>query len=213
MDRSQRLVFNTLVAYGRSVLSLFLTLFSSRWVLESLGDVDFGLFSLVGSLILIMTFLNTVMANSASRYFAFSIGEGDTTDTTRWFNSALSIHICLAVGLVALGWPLGEYVVAHVLSIPSDRIATSVWIFRTSILSAFISMVCIPFVAMFRAKQQIGELAGWGMLQSTLTFILAYALLRVAGEGGRGGHNRGDSAGDSAGVPGRRDISEDGAPP
>jgi O-antigen/teichoic acid export membrane protein len=182
MNSSQRVVFNTAATYARSVLGAGLALFSVRWVLSALGQTDFGLFSVVGSLIVFITFLNTIMAGSVSRYYAFAIGQGDTAEVNRWFNTALSIHLCIAVTLILIGWPIGEYVIAHKLTIPTDRIPVCIWVFRFSLVSAFANMVSIPYVAMFNAKQDIAERSFWGMLQSILTFTLAYILKFVSGD-------------------------------
>jgi O-antigen/teichoic acid export membrane protein len=182
MNPSQRIVLNTAATYTSSVLGAGLALFSSRWVLNALGYTDFGLFSLVGSIILFITFLNSVMAASASRHFAYYIGQGDLDEVNRWFNVALNIHLCLGVGLVLIGWPIGENVIVHILKIPDERISTCLWVFRVSLISAFISMVSIPFVAMFTAQQHIAELSAWSMLQSILIFILAYILARASGD-------------------------------
>lgn len=182
MNASQRLVLNTIATYGRSVFALGLALFSSRWVLNSLGQTDYGLFSLVGSVIVFITFLNGVMAGSVSRYLAYSIGQGDPGEVTHWFNTALCLHLCFAFTLVLTGWPIGEYVIAHVFSIPPDRIPASLWVFRVSLVSAFASMVSIPFVAMFRAHQNITEISAWGIFQSVLSFTLAYSLTLVSGD-------------------------------
>lgn len=175
-NSSKRLFVNTLATYGRSVISMGIALFSSRWVLNSLGQTDFGLFSVVGSIIVFIVFLNNVLAVGAARFFAYSIGQGDSDEVNRWFNAALSLHVCLAVVLVAVGWPTGEAVVRHLLTIPSERVVACVWVFRISLLSAFVSMLGVPFVAMFTAKQRIAELAVWGLLQSILTFAIAFSL-------------------------------------
>jgi len=182
MNSSKLIVVNTLATYGRSVLSMGLALFSSRWVLNSLGQSDFGLYSLVGSIIIFIVFINGIMAGSAARFFAYSMGKNNSDDVNAWFNAALSIHACLALGLVGIGWPIGEYIVKHVLSIPLERIAACVIVFRISLLSAFVSILAVPFVAMFMAKQRIAELAVWGILQSILSFLLALALLHATGD-------------------------------
>jgi Na+-driven multidrug efflux pump len=93
MTPSQRIALNTIATYSRSVLSAALGLFSMRWVLGALGQSDFGLFSVVGSIITFIVFLNGVMAGSAARHFAYSIGEGDTEKVNQWFNAAFSIHL------------------------------------------------------------------------------------------------------------------------
>lgn len=182
MTSSQRLVLNTVATYGRSVFALGLVLFSSRWVLNSLGHTDYGIFSLVGSVIVFITFLNSAMAGSVSRYLAYAIGRGDSDDVTHWFNTALSLHLCFAFSLVLIGWPIGEYVIAHVLDIPTERLPVCLWVFRVSLVSAFASMVSIPFVAMFTAHQNITEISAWGILQTILSFTLAYTLTQVSGD-------------------------------
>jgi O-antigen/teichoic acid export membrane protein len=182
MPPSQRIALNTIATYSRSVISAALGLFSIRWVLGALGQSDFGLFSVVGSIITFIVFLNGVMAGSAARHFAYSIGEGDSEKVNQWFNAAFSIHLILPIVLILVGWPIGEYCISRVLTIRPDRIATSLWVFRISLISAFFSMVTIPFSAMFTAKQHITTLAVWGTLQSMLSFLFAFLLTRMSGD-------------------------------
>ncbi|WP_033397777.1 lipopolysaccharide biosynthesis protein [Desulfobacter curvatus] len=182
MTPSQRLILNTIATYTRSILALGFALFSSRWVLNALGKTDFGLFSVVGSIIIFITFLNGVMAGSVSRYFAYSIGQGDSAEVKRWFNAALSIHLCFAIVLILFGWPIGEYTIKHMLTVPDGRIQACTVVFRVSLISAFVNMLSVPFIAMFRANQRISEMAVWGMLQTGLTFALAYLLTHLSGD-------------------------------
>jgi len=180
MRSSQRLVLNTAVTYTRSLVGAGLALFSSRWVLNGLGQVDYGLFSLVGSILVFIAFLNSVMASSASRHFAYYIGQGDSTEVNRWFNAAFSIHLCIAVALTLAGWGIGDYLILRVFNIPQVRIAVCQQVFHISLVSLFTGMLSIPFVAMFRAKQCIAELSLWDMLHSALNFVLAYYLMQAA---------------------------------
>lgn len=177
---SHRIILNTAATYIRSVITLGLGLFSARWVLAGLGASDYGLFTVVGSIIVFITFLNGVMSGSAARHFAFAIGRGDADEVNKWFNTSLSIHLILPVVLISIGWPIGEYCIRHVLTIPADRIATCLWVFRLSLIAAFSGMMSIPYAAMFSAKQHIAELALWGTLQSVLSFTFAYILTRVS---------------------------------
>lgn len=182
INSPRRIVVNTVATYSGSVFAAALAIFSSRWVLSALGASDFGLFSVVGSIITIIIFLNSVMAASAARQFAYSIGQGDEEIVNKWFNTALSIHLIMPVVLILIGWPIGEYCIAYVLTIPPVRISSCLWVFRISLVSAFMSMITIPFSAMFTAKQHIVELAIWGLLQSILTFSFAFILTHLHGD-------------------------------
>ncbi len=179
MKPSQKIVLNTAATYTRSVIALALSLFSSRWIFNGLGQIDYGIFSVVGSLIIFVVFFNNLMATSTGRHYAFAIGQGSSEEVNRWFNAAFSIHLGFAVILTIMGWPVGEYFIAHVLNIPAERLATSLSVFRVSLISAFVGMIAIPFTAMFTAKQRITELAAWGLLQTLLIFMLAWCLKYV----------------------------------
>lgn len=122
------------------------------------------------------------MATSAGRFFAYSIGKGQVREVNEWFNTSFSIHALIALVLVAIGWPIGEFVVSNILTIPDSRIHSSVLVFRISLISAVISMISVPFAAMFAAKQVITEVAFWGIMQSILTFALAWLLQFTSGD-------------------------------
>jgi len=179
---NKRIALNTVVTYTRSLVAIGLALFSSRWILNSLGQTDYGLFSVVGSIIVFITFFNNLMSASTARHYAFSIGQADAVGLNQWFNAAVSIHLCIAALFIVVGWPIGEYVVGHVLSVPGARLEACLWVFRFSLVSAFFSMFSVPFVAMFTAKQQLAEVAGWGITQSALTFVLAWTLRYASGD-------------------------------
>jgi len=182
MTPSQRLALNTIATYTRSVVSLIFALFSTRWVLNALGQQDYGLYVVVGSIIVFITFINGVTSGSVARFLAYSIGKGDPEETCRWFNTSLFLHTVMPFCFVLIGWPVGEWAVHHFLNIPPERLQTCVWVFRLSLLSGFVSMVSAPYIGMHTAKQKIAELAVWNMLLSIGTFALAYALTMYRGD-------------------------------
>lgn len=179
---SRRIAWNTLATYARSLAAAALALFSGRWVLAALGESDYGLYNLVGAIIVFVTFLSTVMAGSAARFFAVAIGADDSAEVRSWFRASLTIHLGLGVGLVALGIPVGEFAVRHFLTIPAERIGACLAVFRVSLVSAFLGIVSVPFASMFNARQRMGELALWGLVQSFLMFALAAALATTSGD-------------------------------
>lgn len=174
---SNRLVLtNAIFTYSQSVISAIITIFSSRWVLEALGDADYGIYSLNGSIILFVTFINTIMSGSISRYFAYSIGTRSKEEVVRWFNLALLIHIAMPILVIILGYFIGSQLIREVFIISSNRIQSSLYVFYFSLFSAFWGMVSIPFIAMFTAKQHFRELAICRLFQSVLIFFSAYLL-------------------------------------
>lgn len=186
MKESTRIIINTLATYGGSLVGLVVGLFSARWILLALGQTDFGLYGVIGSIVIMMSFLNQGMSVGVARFYAYSIGRGHNLsseeandDLKRWFNTALGIHITLPLLLILIGYPIGVYAINHWLVIPPDRAAACVWVFRISLVSSFVGMASVPFNAMYTAHQYIAELTLFGLVYSAGIFMTAYSLLTV----------------------------------
>ena len=174
MTPNRRIILNIAASYGRSLIGVLCGIFSTRWVLMALGHESFGLYGVVGSLVLFVSFFNIQFSSALSRFYAFSIGKANAAlnkkeamDECRdWFTTGVMIHTILPMLLIAIGYPLGRIaIVSGWLTIPKDRIETCVWLWRFAMLSCFIGMVNVPFQAMFTAKQYIAELTVYSLVQ------------------------------------------------
>ena len=151
----------------------------------ALGEVDYGLMGAVGCLIAFIGFFNGVLVSGATRFYAISIGQalvaddkvGALEESRRWFNTALTIETVFPVVLFVIGYPIGEWAVKNFMTIPAERIGTCIWVFRCSCLTAFISMVCCPFSAMYNAKQYIAELTIYGVVTQTFQVAVAWYMV------------------------------------
>jgi O-antigen/teichoic acid export membrane protein len=186
MNATKRIIVNTAATYGQSVFAIVVTLFSARWILMALGDSDFGLFGVVGSLTLLITFLSGGLSVGVARFYAYSIGEMaheagkvPADDLKRWFNTAFSIHAVVPFLFVMVGWPVGTYAIQHWLTIPTDRIDACLIVFRMSLFSTFVTVFAVPFVSMYQAHQYIFELAAFGVLRMIAVLAVAWSLLHV----------------------------------
>lgn len=175
MTQGARIIWNTIATYGRSMFGVACGIFSARWVLDALGHEDFGLYAVVGAMVIFLNFLNIQFSGAIARYYAFSIGfarkSGNEiiglTECRSWFTTAVMIHTILPLVMVAVGWPLGEYAIRHAwLSIPIQRVDACVWVWRIVCASSFFGMFNVPFQAMYLAKQYIAELTIYSFFQT-----------------------------------------------
>ena len=183
MSPNRRIVLNIAATYGRSLYQLAIGLFCGRWTLMALGVTDFGLMSVVGGLTAFIAFFNTLLANAVGRFYACSIGKAGAgadkdaalEECREWFSVAVCIHTVVPCLLMAAGYPIGEWAVRHFLMIPPERLESCVWVFRFVCISSFLSMVSVPFNAMYTAKQYIAELTVYSFVTATLNiFVLHY---------------------------------------
>lgn len=189
LQSPKRIIINTFASYGQSVFAIVVSLFTARWTLHALGQVDYGLFGVVGSLILLVTFLTGGLSVGVSRFYAYSIGQeqsdsssGNSDDLKRWFNTAFSLHTTVPLLLVAIGWPLGEYAIQNWLTIPEERVEACLFVFHLSLVSGYLGVFAVPFLSMFKAHQLIYELAFFGIIRSCASFVVAWSLLSVSSD-------------------------------
>ena len=105
MTEKRRIVINVAATYGRSLYGLVIGLFCGRWALMALGEIDYGLYGLVGGLTAFISFFNNVLANANTRFYALSVGtlhvasnkHAALEECRRWFNTALSVHCVVPV--------------------------------------------------------------------------------------------------------------------
>lgn len=175
---------NAAATYARSLVALLLGLFSSRWVLQALGASDFGLYAVVGSVVTVFSFLGWMLNISVARNYAFEIGRSNRNSEQlgQWFSAAWAIHFALAVGILLVGWPVGELIVRRGLCIPAERVETCVLVFRLSLLSACAAILAVPFGAMFTAQQKFVKMAFLGLGQTFVVFFGAIWLLNLEGD-------------------------------
>lgn len=202
LDRSGRIVYNTfaltahnrialnvVATYGRNLYALVIGLFCGRWTLMALGETDYGLVGVIGGLIGFVAFLNDLLADAVSRFYAVAVGEAQKDGASesglencrRWFSVALLVHMVLSTLLVAGGYPFGVWAIEHYLVIPPDRVAACLWVWRFSCFACFLGMASVPFSAMYRAKQEIAELTVYGFVTTTLNATILYYMVTHPG--------------------------------
>ena len=189
MTANRRILLNVVATYGRSLYALIIGLFCGRWALMALGEVDYGLLGLVGGLTAFVSFLNGLLSASVGRFYAVAVGAAQKAEDPadgldncrRWFNTAVLIHTAVPLALIVIGYPCGEWAVRRFLTIPPDRVAACLWVWRFTCLTCFVGMVNVPFNAMYTAKQEIAELTVYGFVTSTLNVAVLYYMITHPG--------------------------------
>ena len=189
MSPNKRIFINIIATYGRSLYVLVIGLFCGRWALMALGEVDYGLYGLVGGMTAFVAFFNELLAMAVGRFYAVSIGSANKVgneiigleDCRKWFNTAFSIHTLVPLVLVVIGYPIGVWAVEDFLTIPADRIGSCIWVWRFTCFSCFVGMMNVPFAAMYNAKQEIAELTIYKFATATLNVVFLYYMLTHPG--------------------------------
>ena len=76
-ENSKRIVKNTGMLYLRMLVTMGVTLYTSRVILSTLGIEDFGIYNVVGGVVIMAGFLNNSMATVTQRFLSFELGRKD----------------------------------------------------------------------------------------------------------------------------------------
>ena len=110
-SNNKRVAKNTLFLYFRMILIMLVTLYTSRVVLAELGIEDYGIYNVVGGVVIMFSFLNNCMSTATQRFLTFELGRGDMEKLKRVFAASLNIHIAIGVLIVILAETIGLWFV------------------------------------------------------------------------------------------------------
>lgn len=88
---------NTVYLYGNTAFSMFVSLLSTRLILNALGKDDFGIFCIVGGAIALLGFINGGMAGATQRFINYAEGAGLKENKIKIFNASISIHLGISL--------------------------------------------------------------------------------------------------------------------
>lgn len=178
MSDNKKIARNSGILYIRLFIITVIGLISSRIVLHYLGVSDFGLYSVVGGIVVMMSLLNTAMISTSFRYIAFEVGKGNTEEVNKVFNISLILHACLSLIVVLLAETVGTYYIHHFLNVPADRIPDAIFVFRLSVLATVFSIFSVPFSgAYYRSGEVFGPVLDRSDIGVTATGCRNYACL------------------------------------
>lgn len=173
---TKRIAKNTLVLYVRMVFALGLSLYTSRVLLDVLGVEDYGLYNVVGGVVVMLGFFNGAMVSSTQRFFSFAIGQNDTDQLRRNYSTILVIQLGLALLVLLLAETLGLWFVRNYLVIPTDRLTAALWVYHLAILSFIISIFQVPFTALIITHEDMSAYAYISIGDLLLKFGVVLAL-------------------------------------
>lgn len=176
-ENTNRIIaFNTLVLYIKLAVNAITTLLATRFALKALGVDDFGLYSVLGSIISFMSIFNTVMLSTSNRFIAVAIGKGDAKEINEQFNINLLIHIVIAILTLVIALPVGDWYIHRYVNYDGD-INLALRVFQFSILGSALSFISVPYNGLLMAKERFWVFSSTDIIVHILKMLLAIALL------------------------------------
>lgn len=182
MSTASRVIKNTGFLYARMGITVFISLYTTRLVLDALGASDFGIFNIVGGAIAMLGFLNASMAAATQRFMSHAEGAGDKERQKKIFNVSFVLHIVIAIvlGLILLG--VGYFFFDGVLNIDSDRIDAAKVVYASLIISTMFTVMTVPYDAVLNAHENMLYYTIVGVVESLLKLFAAFFVIHYSGD-------------------------------
>jgi O-antigen/teichoic acid export membrane protein len=146
-------------------------------VLNVLGVEDYGIYNVVAGLTVIMSFLNSAMSNSISRFISVELGIGNTYRQRRTFETVRTIILILCIIFLIIAETAGLWMVINKLIIPDNRIYAAIIAYQLSVANAILQMTQIPYTAIVISYERMNVFAVLEIIASVLKLAGVYVLL------------------------------------
>lgn len=155
---------------------MMVSLYTSRVILNTLGASDYGIYNVVGGIVTIVSFLNSALGGSTSRFLTFALGEKNLKKQKSTFGACLNLHIGVALLVLILGETIGLWFFYEKMVIPNNRMVAAFWVYQFSILTTMVSFTQVPYNASLIAHEEMSIYAYVGLYEALSRLVIAYLI-------------------------------------
>jgi len=175
-ENNKRIAKNTLFLYFRNILTFGIGFYTTREVLAQLGVNDFGIYNVVGGVIVLFSFIQNAMQSATSRFFTFDLGKNDFEQLRKTFSLSVVIHIFTALLIFILGETAGLWFLNTQLVIPEDKMGAANFVYQFTIFTACIGVLQIPYIVAITAHERMKVFAYAGIADAVFKLAVVIAL-------------------------------------
>jgi len=176
---NKRIAKNTAFLYVRLLLTMAISLYTSRIILNTLGVDDYGLYNVIGGFVTMFALLTDSLGSATSRFLTVSLAETDLENQRKVFSTNVSILLGLAVIIFVSCELLAYWYFATGLNVPEARRGVVNIVFQLSLMMFLVNIVRVAFTSMLFAHEHSKAFAIFSIIDALMK--LAAALLITMG--------------------------------
>lgn len=177
LDKGRRIAKNTMMLYVRMFVLMLVGLYTSRVVLNALGETDYGVYSVVGGVVAMFSMISGALNSAVSRFITFELGKNNPERLNRVYCTSVNIQLILALIVVLLAEPIGLWFIENKMTIDPARIPAATWVLHFSLLSFVINLMSVPQMASITAHEKMSAYAYIGILDGLLRLGVAFMIV------------------------------------
>jgi len=176
-EKTKRIAKNTILLYLRMLFSMLVALYTSRVILNALGESDYGIYGSVGGIVTMFSVISGSLNAAISRFITFELGRGDKDRLSRVFCTSINIQTIISIIFVVLAEIIGVWFLNVKMNIPEGRMYAANWVLQFSIVAFVVSLQTVPYNAAIIAHERMGAFAYISILSTILNLIVAILIV------------------------------------
>ena len=173
---NKRIAKNTGFLYVRMAVVLFISLYTSKVILNTLGVQDYGIYNVVAGFVSMFGFLNASITACIQRFYNYEIGQKGDIGMSRVFTMSCLIEFIIAIFVLLLLEVFGFWYINNKLVVPAEKLYAANILFQLSTLQMIIVMFQAPFSGVILAKEKMDFYAAVGVVDVVLKLIIVIVL-------------------------------------
>lgn len=170
---------NTAMLYFRMLFIMFISLFTSRVIIDALGIVDYGIYNVVGGFVAMFALVSNSLTSACSRFISYEIGIGSQESIQKVFTTTIIIHYLLAIIIAILCEGFGLWYINNKMLIPVDRLLAANYVFHISVLNFCTNLITIPYNAAIIAHNRMKIFAYVSIFEGLGRLAICYLVMYV----------------------------------
>ena len=158
------------------LLTMGVSLYTSRVILNVLGVEDYGIYNVVGGVVAMCGILSGSLSAAISRFITFELGKGDLDKLKRIFCTSVNIQVILIAIVTILMETIGIWFLNNKMVIPEERLSAANWVFQFSVITFALNLLSVPYNAVIIAHEKMSAFAYISIIDCTLKLIVAFII-------------------------------------
>ena len=176
VENVNRLARNTLMLYGRMLFGLLVSFYSSRVILDALGETDYGVYDVVGGVVGMFSMVSGALSAAISRFQAYELGTGDIDRLKNAYSVSVFIQIILSIIAVVAVETVGVWFLNTHMTIPADRMHAANIVLQCSLVTCVSGLLVVPTRASVMAHEKMEVFAITSIAEIVFKLLIAVFL-------------------------------------
>lgn len=164
------------------LVMMLVSLYTTRVVLNTLGIDDYGIYNVVGGVVVFFSFINSGLAGATKRYILAELAVGDIKSQRKVYSLAINAHLLIIALVLIAGETIGLWIFNNTLNIPESRLFAAKIVFHASIITAILGIILSPFSSVIIAYERMSVYAYLSIFEVLLKLGIVFLIQVIGGD-------------------------------